>query len=70
MIDVIKNLEIRTAYLEHRTAHFEDVANITIDSASIITQEKQNGDDEYCQVNTYDENEANKSIEGNTSKKN
>ena len=43
--------------------------NITINIASVIPQEKQNGSEKYFQVNPYDKNEANKTIEKNTSKK-
>ena len=36
-----KYSEICAAYPKQSTAHFEDVANITVDSASVITQEKK-----------------------------
>ena len=49
------------------TTNFEDDADITVyitvDSARIIMQEKQNGYDQDSQVNPYKENEANKSNE-------
>ena len=49
-IDVFhKESEKRAAYPEQSTAHFEDVANITVYSASVITQEKQNGSELDCQ---------------------
>ena len=38
---------------EQSTEHFEDVANITVNSDSIFLQGKQNGDVEDFQVNTY-----------------
>ena len=44
-------LERLTNDLKQSTADFEDVVNITIDSASVIPQVKQNGNEEYCQVN-------------------
>ena len=31
------------AYPKQSTVHFEDVSNITINSSSVIAQEKQNG---------------------------
>ena len=37
------------AYPEQSTAHFEDVFNITVDSSSVLVQEKQNGSEDYCQ---------------------
>ena len=30
------------AYMEQSTVHFEDIVNITVDSSSVILQEKQN----------------------------
>ena len=47
--------------IEHCTC--ENVANITENSASVITEEKQNCNEEDLQTNTYDKNEANRSIE-------
>ena len=38
-----KESEIHAAYPEQSTAHFEEVVKITFNSASVITQEKQNG---------------------------
>ena len=52
---------------KHSTAHFEDAANITVNSISLISQEKQSGDEEDFQVNPYVKNEGNKSNEENTS---
>ena len=41
-IDIFhKESERRASYPEQRTAHFENVANITVDSASVITQEEK-----------------------------
>ena len=55
-------------YPEQRTAHFKNVVNITVNSDSVIPQQKQNGSEKDCQAGTYNENEANKSIEEITSK--
>ena len=63
-----KESERRAAYLEQSTAYYENIENITVDSASLIPQEKQNGNEEDHQVNPYEKNEANKSIKENTSK--
>ena len=51
-----------------RTADFEDVVKITVSSVSLILWEKPNENEEDCQVNPYEKNEVNKSIEENTSK--
>ena len=60
-----KELERLAADSENRTIYFEYTANITVDitvgSKSVITQKKQSGNEEYHQVNNYDENEADKS---------
>ena len=64
-----KESEIHAAYPEQSTAHFEEVVKITFNSASVITQEKQNGSQEHHQANTYNENEVNKSIEEKASEK-
>ena len=64
-IDIcLRELERRADYPEHSTAHFENVANITVNSASVIHQEK-NG----SKANPYEKNEANKSIDENASHK-
>ena len=44
-----KESEKCAAYPEHSTVHFEYIANITVDSDSVISQEKQNGSEEDCQ---------------------
>ena len=57
--------ESRTAYLDHSTAHFNDVAKITSDSDSITQQKKKNGREENSQKNheiPFEENEAKNSI--------
>ena len=38
-----KESEIRVAYLEQNTAHFGDVANNTVNSASVIPQDEKMG---------------------------
>ena len=43
-----KESERHTAYPEQRTVHFENVANITVDSDSVFTKNKKNGSDKYC----------------------
>ena len=52
--------------------NFEDAANITAYSSSLLTQEKQSGnrsnEKEDSQANTYDKNGANKSKYESTSK--
>ena len=63
-----KKTERPAGYSEHSTLHFEKAAKITIDIASIIPQEKQNGGEEDRQANSYIKNEADKSIEENASK--
>ena len=56
-------MERCAAYSEQITAHFEDVTNITVEGDSVITQGKQNGNEEYRerQVNYYKKNEVNNS---------
>ena len=54
--------------MEQSTAYFEDVAKITVNIASVITQEKK-GNVEYYQANTYNKNEVSKSIEEKSSEK-
>ena len=53
------------AYLEKNTLHFENVADITVNSDGIIPEKKRNrreGDHQKnCKI-PFDENEANKSI--------
>ena len=70
---VAKESESISADLEKRTAYVEDAAkttvDITIDSASMIPQGKKSGNEEDCQVNTYDKNEANESNEEMLAKK-
>ena len=63
-----KESERCASYTEERTAHFKNVASITINSDSVIPQEKWNGSEEDFQANTYNENEVNKSIEQNVIK--
>ena len=63
-----KKSEMRAAYPKKSTAHFQNVANITIDSAIVITNEEQNGSQKYFQGNPYNQNETNKSIEENAGK--
>ena len=41
------------AYLKQSTTDFEEAVTITVDSDSVITQEKQSGNEEYFQVNIY-----------------
>ena len=36
-----KESEIRAAYLEKSTSHFKNVANITVDSDSVIPQDRK-----------------------------
>ena len=45
--------------------HFKEVANITVDSSSIIPQKKKNGSKKDRQDNSYDEIVENKGIEEN-----
>ena len=40
-------------YLDESTANFENFVNITVDSDSVLPQEKQNDDEEDCQENPY-----------------
>ena len=58
-----KELERRAAYPEQSTTNFENVANITVDSDSVIPKDKQNGGEKYRQEIPYSENEANNSIQ-------
>ena len=44
---------------------FGDGASITVNSASAIPQENQNGDEKDRQANPYEKNESNKIIEKN-----
>ena len=62
-----KESERRATYPEHSTAYVENVANTTVNSASVIPQEKYNGGEEDCQENPYDKNEGNGRIEQNAS---
>ena len=59
--------------LEKRTIDVEDAAkitvNITVDRESIVPQEKKSGNEEDLQVNTYENNEANKSNDENAGEK-
>ena len=41
--------EIRASYPEQSTAHYNNVANITIGSDSTTPQKKKNGREEDCQ---------------------
>ena len=61
MIFVIKQQKTHTVYPEQRTAHFEDAAKITVDSASVLPQGKGNGSEKYhnCWVNHYNKNDVN-----------
>ena len=43
LISFHKESERHAAYLEQSTADFENVANITVDSASVIIQDKKMG---------------------------
>ena len=55
--------------MEQSTVHFEDIVNITVDSSSVILQEKQNDnqEDHNRQINPCDLNEVNKSTQENAS---
>ena len=55
--------------MENCTADVEDAAKISVDSTSVISQEKQGGNEEDRQVNIYDKNDANKSNEETREKK-
>ena len=58
-IDIFqKESERHAAYPEQRTANFENIANITIDSDILIPQQKQNLNEKNCQANPYEENQA------------
>ena len=65
-IDIFhKESEICAAYLEHITAHFNNIANITIDSDIITPHKKKNTREENIQKDheiPFYKNEANKSI--------
>ena len=69
-----KESERRAVYKEQITEHFNNVADITADSDSITPQKKQNGREKYRHI-TFNNNEANnsinasKTIEPNASKK-
>ena len=60
-----KESEIRAAYLEQSTAHFNKVANINVGSDIITSHKKKNGREEdrqeYFQI-SFNKNEENKSI--------
>ena len=58
-----KESERCAAYLQQITVNFENVSNITIDSDNVITKDKQNWGEKYCQTIPYNTNKANKSIE-------
>ena len=62
IISCPKESELCAVYTEQSTAYFDDIENITLDSANVILQEKKNGSEEYFQANTYDKNEVNNSI--------
>ena len=53
-------------YPEHSTECFEDIAKISINSDSVITQEKKKNEENF-QENPYNENEVNDIIEYNAS---
>ena len=60
-IDIFhKESERHAEYPEQRTTHFEKVANITVDSNSVIIHQKQNGREKDCQANPYKKHEAKK----------
>ena len=44
-----KESESRAAYPEHSTTHFNNIANITVDSDIITPHKKQNGREENIQ---------------------
>ena len=46
-----KESEIRAAYPEHSTAHFEEFLEITVNSNSEVPPGKQNGNKEAGQAN-------------------
>ena len=50
------------AYPEKSASNFENVANITFDRDSVILQVKENDSDKNHQINPYDINKTNKSI--------
>ena len=58
--------------LERRSVDFEYAENFTIGSSSVLPQKKQSGDEnikkENCEVNSYKENEADKSKDKNERK--
>ena len=60
-----KEPERHATYPEHSTAHFNNVANITVNIDSITLKNKQNKREEYRQKDfhiSFDKNEENKSI--------
>ena len=60
-----KESESSEVYPEHSTAHFNNVANITVNIDSITLKNKQNKREEYRQKDfhiSFDKNEENKSI--------
>ena len=50
----MRESERRAEYPQQRTAHFEYIANIKANRASVITQEKKNGSEKDHQENPYD----------------
>ena len=58
-----KESKRRETYPEQSTANFEDVTNINIDSASVISQEEKNGSEEDLHENPYYKIYTNMSIE-------
>ena len=66
---VAKELEIYDADSKQSTEDFEGAANITVDTASVITKEKQSGNKdnnkEDLQAIYYNEYEINKSKDKN-----
>ena len=60
-----KESESRTEYPEQNTSHFNNVANITVNSNSVTPQKKKNGIEEDHQEDCniiFDKNGANKSM--------
>ena len=70
---VAKELEIYDADSKQSTEDFEGAANITVDTASVITKEKQSGNKdnnkEDLQAIYYNEYEINKSKDKTREKK-
>ena len=56
-----KESERRAAYMDQNAAHFKNIAKITIDSASVITHEKQNVREEDPNI-LYEKKYADKSM--------